>query len=121
MTKVLAYTESSPLVLHTRPAIEMSDEQFYEFCQINRDWRIERTAEGDLLIMAPAGGKSGNRNALVTAFLTMWALRDGTGVPFDSSTGFNLPNGATRSPDATWMKRSRLASLTPEQKERFLP
>ena len=113
--------ENVPVVLHTRPALDMSDEQFFEFCQLNRDWRIERTAEGDLIIMAPAGGETGTRNAFLTTFLTSWALQDGTGMPFDSSTGFNLPNGATRSPDAAWVKRSRLATLTPEQKRQFLP
>lgn len=121
MTTELVHLEGLPVVLHTRPALDMTDEEFYQFCQINREWRIERTAEGDLLVMAPAGGETGHRNMLVAAFLTNWALPDGTGVPFDSSTGFNLPNGATRSPDAAWVKRSRLASLTPEQKKRFLP
>ena len=121
MSTALVPDENVPVVLHTRPALDMSDEQFFEFCQLNRDWRIERTAEGDLIIMAPAGGETGTRNAFLTTFLTSWALQDGTGMPFDSSTGFNLPNGATRSPDAAWVKRSRLATLTPEQKRQFLP
>jgi Uma2 family endonuclease len=121
MSTALVHGENIPVVLHTRPALDMSDEQFFEFCRLNRDWRIERTAEGDLIIMAPAGGETGTRNAFLTTFLTNWALQDGTGVPFDSSTGFNLPNGATRSPDVAWVKRSRLAPLTPEQKRQFLP
>ena len=121
MTSVPTYGQSPPLVLHTRPAIDMSPEQFYEFCFINREWRIERTAEGDLRIMAPAGGGTGSRNAVITSMLTTWALRDRTGVAFDSSTGFTLPNGATRSPDAAWVQRVRLAVLTAEQKEKFLP
>lgn len=74
MSPALVYTENLPVVLHTRPVLGMSDEQFYEFCQLNRDWRIERTAEGDLIIMAPAGGGTGNRNAFLTTFLTNWAL-----------------------------------------------
>jgi len=121
MTQAVIHDGSQPLVLHTRPVFEMSDELFYDFCQTNREWRIERSAEGDILIMPPTGGETGNRNAVLNAFLTMWALRDGTGVSFDSSTGFDLSNGATRSPDAAWVKRSRLTILTPEQKKRFLP
>ena len=121
MTSAPTYGQSPPLVLHTRPAIDMSPEQFYEFCLINREWRIERTAEGDLRIMAPAGGGTGSRNAIITSMLTTWALQDGTGVAFDSSTGFTLSNGATRSPDAAWVQRARLAVLTAEQKEKFLP
>src|ERR671932_2756854 len=71
--------------------------------------------------MPPTVGETGNRNAILTTFLTTWALRDGTGAAFDSSTGFNLPNGATRAPDAAWVRRERLAALTAEQKKRFLP
>jgi Uma2 family endonuclease len=110
-----------PLVLHTRPVFDMSEELFFDFCQTNREWRIERTAEGDVLIMPPTAGETGNQNAFVTTSLTTWALQNGTGVSFDSSTGFTLPNRATRSPDAAWVKRSRLALLTSEQKKRFLP
>ncbi len=121
MTSVPAYEPSLPLVLHTRPVIDLSPEQFYEFCLINHEWRIERTAEGDLRIMALAGGGTGSRNTIITLMLTTWALQDGTGVAFDSSTGFTLPNGATRSPDAAWVQRARLAVLTADQKEKFLP
>ncbi len=121
MPRVPVYAQSPPLVLHTRPALDMNPEQFYEFCLLNREWRIEQTAEGDLRIMAPAGGGAGSRNALITAMLTTWALQDGTGVAFDSSTGFTLPNGATRSPDMAWVHRARLTVLTAEQKEQFLP
>jgi len=121
MTTPEMNSDGWPVVLQTCPAFDMSDEQFYEFCQQNRDWRIERTAEGELIIMPPAGWKTGSRNALINASLTMWALQEGTGIAADSSTGFDLPNGATRSPDAAWVTRSRLAALTEEQKEKFLP
>ena len=121
MTSVPTYGQSPPLVLHTRPAIDMSPEQFYEFCLLNREWRIERTAAGDLRIMAPAVGGTGSRNAIITSMLTTWALQDGIGVAFDSSTGFTLPNGATRSPDAAWVQGARLTGLTADQKEKFLP
>lgn len=120
MTEAVLHTEAS-LVLHTRPAIEMSEEAFFEFCRLNRDLRIERTAEGDLEIMAPAGGGTANRNAIPAHLLTAWALRDDTGEAFDSSSGFVLPNGATRAPDASWVWGEWLASLTAGQKEWFLP
>jgi Uma2 family endonuclease len=101
--------------------VNLNDDEFFEFCQINRKLRLERTAEGDLVIMPPAGFKTGNCNILVSTSLTIWALQDGTGVPCDSSTGFRLPNGAIRSPDVAWVKKSRLISFSPEQKEKFLP
>ena len=100
---------------------DMSEEEFYEFCSLNDAYRIERTAAGDILIMAPAGGETGNRNLELSLQLGQWTKRDGRGVAFDSSTAFVLPNGATRSPDAAWVLRSRLAALTREQKRRFLP
>jgi Uma2 family endonuclease len=121
MTKVLPETEQAPLIIHLRPVIELTDDQFFEFCQINRDLRIERTAEGDLVIMPSEGGETGHRSILLGMFLTQWALQDGTGVTFGSSTGFHLPNGAMRAPDAAWVRRSRLATLTTDQKQKFLP
>lgn len=121
MIEVQPRIERLPLVLQLRPAIEMTREQFFNFCQLNPDLRIERTAEGELVIMAPAGGETGARNAKLTSQVEGWAEEDGSGVVFDSSTGFDLPNGATRSPDVAWVKRSRLAPLTPEEKRKFLP
>ncbi len=100
---------------------DMTEEEFYEFCSLNGDSRIERTAQGDILIMPPAGGETGNQNADLVEQLQRWTRRDGRGVAFDSSAGFQLPNGATRSPDASWVLRSRLAKFTREQKRRFLP
>jgi Uma2 family endonuclease len=120
-TKIKVRTEYHPVVLHTRPALEMDEEQFFEFCRLNRDWRIERSVEEDLEIMPPTGGETGNRNIELTTDVGVWARRDSSGVGFDSSTGFVLPNGAIRSPDASWVKRERLANLTAEQKQRFLP
>ena len=103
------------------PAIDMSREQFFEFCQLNRDVRIERNAEGSIAVMTPAGGETGARGLILSAALYRWAAEDGTGVAFDSSTGFELPNGAVRAPDAAWVLRKRLARLSPEDKDRFLP
>ena len=97
------------------PAIEMSREQFFQLCQLNRDLRMERNAEGSITVMTPAGGEAGARSGLLVAALYRWAEEDGTGVAFDSSTGFELPNGAVRAPDAAWVPRNRLARLSPEE------
>ncbi len=121
MTETKVRTEYLPVVVHTHPAFEMDEEQFFEFCRINDKLRIERTAEGDLEIMPPTGGETGNRNFELATEVGMWVRRDGTGVGFDSSTGFILPNGAMRSPDASWTRRDRLSSLAAEQKRKFLP
>lgn len=109
------------LELRLQPAIDLSREQFFQFCQLNRDVRIERNAEGSIAVMAPTGGETGARSSRLVAALQRWAEEDGTGVAFDSSTGFELPNGAVRSPDAAWVVGRRLARLSAEDKERFLP
>ena len=111
----------SPMVLHWPPSMRVVNDQFFEFCQANKELRIERTAQGDCEIMAPTGGETGWRNSGLTAQLYNWAESEDSGVVFDSSSGFVLPNGAIRSPDVSWVKKSRLAALTPEQKQRFLP
>ena len=114
-------TDVYPITLQLRPILPMDDTQFFELCQINRDLRMERTAEGDVTIMMLAGGEMGARNVKLGRYLDAWAEDDDTGIAFDSSTGFILPNGATRSPDAAWVLRSRLSDLAPEEKKRFLP
>jgi Uma2 family endonuclease len=99
----------------------MSDHDFFEFCQLNRDWRIECTADGDLIVMAPTGGRTGKRNFTLTGLFFPWVEADGRGVGFDSSTGFKLPNGAKRSPDLAWVRRSRWEALSEKQQEEFPP
>lgn len=121
MGKTLTLAEMPPLVLHLAPVIKMSDEQFFAFCQLNRDLRIERISQGDLVIMPPTGGETGRMNFKLTQLFGNWVEADGTGVGFDSSTGFTLPNGAVRSPDLAWVKRSRWEALTQGQRERFAP
>ncbi|MBG1267166.1 Uma2 family endonuclease [Nostoc sp. WHI] len=108
------------LIFNLSPTIELTDEQFFQLCQNNRDLRLERTAEGELIIMPPTGWESGNRNSKLTQRLGNWADADGTGLTFDSSTGFKLPNGANRSPDASWVSQERLEALNPDP-ARFLP
>ena len=119
MSQVLSDVNPGQVTLRIRPAIEMTDDEFFALCQINRDLRFERTSQGDIIIMPPTGAATGIRNADITTQLRNWAKQDGTGTVFDSSTGFKLPNGADRSPDAAWIPRSRLATLTAKQIEKF--
>ena len=121
MTGTLMRVHRPPLVLQLRPAMELSDEQFFQFCQLNQYLRIELTAKGDLEILPLADWLTSHRNAGITAQLCEWALRDGTGIVTDSSGGYTLPNGAVRAPDSAWVRKSRLQGLTEEQEERFLP
>ena len=109
------------LVLHWPPSVSIADEQFFTFCQANQGLKIERAATGDFEIMSPTGWETGRRNLSLAAQLYVWAEQDGTGIASDSSTGFILPNGAIRSPDVAWIKKTRLATLAPEEKQRFLP
>ena len=121
MAQVLEQIERASVLVRMRPLFEMNDEEFEEFCRLNRDLRIEMTAEGDLIILPPTFSRTGNRNFKLTQQLANWTDADGTGVGFDSSALFTLPNGAKRSPDASWVSKSRLASLTEEQRAKFLP
>jgi Uma2 family endonuclease len=120
-TKVINQVEPDRFLLHLKPVIKLTDDQLFELCQINQELWIERTAEGDLVIMAPEGWETGNRGMTLGTLLTQWAWQDGTGVTTGSSAGYLLPNGAMRAPDAAWVLRSRLAPLSPEQKQKFLP
>ena len=108
-------------VLHFQPVLELSDEKFYAFCQLNRDLFIERDARGDMIVMPPAGGETSERNAEITMQLRIWAKGDGTGASFDSSGGFRLPNGAVRSPDAAWIESTRLNALSASERRKFIP
>jgi len=98
----------------------MTEDEFFEFCQINSELRIERNKSGELLIMPPTGGTTGNRSGSVFGELYIWARQDGTGMCFDSSTGFKLSMG-DRSPDASWIKLERWNTLSPEQQDKFPP
>ena len=102
-------------------SIELTDEQFYQLCINNRDLRFERNANGDLLIMSPTGGETGNRNIEIAYQLQAWSRQNKSGLAFDSSTGFKLPNGANRSPDASWIPLNKWNSLTREQQQKFIP
>lgn len=102
--------------------LRISDRDFWQLCQENRDLRMERTEKGVLEVMPPTSGGTGARNADLTAQVVVWAKIDGTGTPFDSSAGFKLPNGATRSPDTSWIPNERWNALTvAEKEEKFSP
>lgn len=122
MATVAAEPSFSPLILHVGPASNrFSDAKFYELCQANRDLRIERNPQGDLVIMPPAGAESGQSNSELNFQLVGWNKRTKTGAVFDSSTGFSLPNGAIRAPDAAWVRIDRWRSLTRAQRKKFPP
>ena len=112
---------SWPLVLTLSPAVELSEDQYFDLCQINGELRIERTADGELEIMPPAGSATGDRNSEINMQLRIWTKRDDSGRAFDSSAGFTLPNGATRSPDASWIARERWEQVPPDTRDRFAP
>jgi Uma2 family endonuclease len=114
--------KTDALVLHFGPLLKkMSEEEFFEFCMLNKDLRIELTGTGDLIIMPPTGGKTGVRNFELSGMFWAWVKQDGTGVGFDSSTLFSLPNGAKRSPDLAWVRKERWEALTDEEQEKFSP
>jgi Uma2 family endonuclease len=99
----------------------VADPEFDRLVQLNSELHLERTAEGKVEIMPPPKGDTGAKNSRIGMQLGIWADENGTGIAFDSSMGFKLPNGATRSPDASWVERSRLAALTPKQRKEYFP
>ncbi|BAY24855.1 hypothetical protein NIES2100_46530 [Calothrix sp. NIES-2100] len=109
------------LTLQLPPNLKFTDEEFAQIVAVNKELRLELTAEGELIIMAPTGGETGNRNFELYLDLGVWNRQNKLGKAFDSSTGFKLPNGATRSPDASWVKIERWDTLTLEQRKKFLP
>ena len=122
MSTTLDISVSDPVVVHFEPSkLRMNDEEFFEFCQLNPELRIERTSEADIIVMSPTGGKTGRRNAKLIVAIGSWAEKDGRGQVFDSSTVFILPNGAGRSPDVSWVRNERWNSLTAKEQEQFPP
>jgi Uma2 family endonuclease len=121
MTTLLIQTDNTPLTVNFPAIVKMTQAQFYEFCQANQELRIERTAQGEVIIMPPAFSDTGNRNFNIAAQLGVWTEQNGAGIGFDSSAGFTLPNGATRSPDASWIKLERWNALTAAEQASFAP
>jgi Uma2 family endonuclease len=121
MTSAQVLLEDERLVLKLEPIVSLTDEQFFELCQLNRDLRIEQTADGELLIIPPTSGNTGNRNLEIEGQLWLWNRQTKLGKAFNSSTGFKLPNGAERSPDAAWIRLERWETVPQDQQEKFVP
>ncbi len=113
--------DALPFPLVIRLPKRMSGEELLQFCAANELLRIEHTADGDLVVMTPAGGKTGNKEGYLIRELDLWAERDGKGIAFNSNTGFLLPDGSMRLPDAAWLSAARWESLTGKQQEGFVP
>lgn len=111
----------TPLTLNLSPIIQLTSDQFYQLCAANPSLKLERNANGELIVMPPTGGETGKSNSNINAQLWWWNQQTQLGEVFDSSTGFTLPNNADRSPDAAWIEKSRWTALTPEQREKFIP
>ena len=107
-------------VLRGEPIASFTDDEFFQFCQNNRDMRIERSADHEIIIMPPVGGDSGAASSDAHVQLGMWSRHNG-GRTFESSIGFVLPDGAVLSPDASWVQPAVWAGLTPAQRQKFLP
>lgn len=109
------------LTLDLRPVIQLTHQQFEQIALVNRDLRLELTANGELIIMPPTGGNTGRRNSNLTSQVEVWNRRTQLGEVFDSSTIFQLPNKAERSPDVTWVSRDRWDALTTQEQDTFPP
>ena len=117
MTQTTIFKVNIPSAL----ALQVTHEQFVRLAGANRELQLERTAAGELIVMSPTGSDTGNKNADMSGQLWLWNRDRKLGETFDSSSGFHLPNGADRSPDAAWVRRERWEALTPEQKAGFAP
>ena len=100
-------------------SLRLTAAQFEQVCRDNPDLRLELTSTGGLIIMPPAGSKTGKRNFNLTGQFMVWVEKDGTGIGFDSSTGFTLPDGAVLSPDVSWVRREKWDALAEDDQERF--
>jgi len=109
------------ITLNLNSIIKLTSEQFYQLCEENPELKLERNANGELIVMPPTGGETGKSNSTANAQIWTWNERTELGEVFDSSTGFTLPNKADRSPDVSWVEKARWEALTPEQKDKFIP
>ncbi|HSF73824.1 MAG TPA: Uma2 family endonuclease [Microcoleus sp.] len=109
------------ITLNLNSLIKLTSEQFYQLCEDNPDLKLERNANGELIVMPPTGGETGRSNSKFNLQIGLWNEQTELGEAFDSSTGFTLPNKADRSPDASWVEKSRWEALTPQQREKFIP
>ncbi|MBE9215380.1 Uma2 family endonuclease [Plectonema cf. radiosum LEGE 06105] len=109
------------LTLNLDSIIKLTQEQFYKLCEANPELKLERNAQGELIVMPPTGGETGRSNVNLILQVAKWNEQNQLGEVFDSSTGFILPSGANRSPDVSWVEKSRWDALTKEEKEKFIP
>lgn len=119
MLLLIETNDTMPLYLPQRE--DMSDEELYDFCQLNPHLRFERDEHNQIYIMAPTGGETGRKHIKIASALDQWNARYKLGETFDSATGFQLPDKSMRSPDVAWITNEKWNSLSAEQKERFLP
>ncbi|PNW39992.1 UNVERIFIED_CONTAM: hypothetical protein BEN50_15090, partial [Euhalothece sp. KZN 001] len=119
-TPTTSETETLLIALPKSIDLQVTQQQFIAFAATNRDLQLERTSQGELIVNPPTGWETGKRNRSLTGQLDRWYEENDTlGEAFDSSTGFILPNGAIRSPDASWVSQERWEALTPEDKATF--
>jgi len=118
-TDILLRSISFPLLLRTPR--RLNDDQLLEFCAANDLLRIERNPAGELIVMTPAGGKTGNAELYIARELDFWVEQQGRGIAFNSNTGFSLPDGSVRAPDAAWLSSHKWQSLTADEQGKFLP
>lgn len=109
------------ITLNLKPLIQMTEQQFCQLSQANPEAKLELTAQGELVIMSPTGGISGNRNIKLSTRLEIWTEKNKNGIAFDSSTMFRLPNSALRYPDVAWIFLERWNTLSTEEQEEFPP
>jgi Uma2 family endonuclease len=114
-------TQQSSLITLSLPGKGMTDDEFFEFCQLNKNLKIERNKKGEIIIMSPTGGQTGKWNARINGELYTWNKKYKLGETFDSSTGFKLPDGGEYEPDGAWMLLEKWNALTKKQKEKFVP
>jgi Uma2 family endonuclease len=100
---------------------QITDDQFYQLCRENPDVKFERNAKGEIIVLLPTGGETGSYNSEINADFGIWNRQTKLGICFDSSTCFKLPSGANRSPDFSWIEKTRWDVLTAEQKQKFPP
>ncbi|HBE21360.1 MAG TPA: hypothetical protein DEG17_24875 [Cyanobacteria bacterium UBA11149] len=119
-TPAISENETVLIELPKTIGLYITQEQFAALAAANRDLRMERTSQGELIVNPPTGWETGERNCSISGELYLWWRNGGeTGKVFDSSTGFILPNGATRSPDTSWVSQESWQALTPQQKGTF--
>ncbi len=110
-----------PLPVRLRPQVPLTDDELLRFCAANDGLRVERDANGEILVMTPAGIKTSRMNSRITRLLDEWAEQDGRGIAVDSNGGFTLPDGSMRAADAAWVHKSRWDALSDADQARFAP